>query len=94
MNNSKFGEFGGMYIPETLMNAVLELNAAYEKYKNDPEFLKELDELYREYANRPSRLYYAKKLTEKLGGAKIYLKREDLNHTGSHKLITVLVKSY
>ena len=86
MNNSKFGEFGGMYIPETLMNAVLELNAAYEKYKNDPEFLKELDELYREYANRPSRLYYAKKLTEKLGGAKIYLKREDLNHTGSHKI--------
>ena len=86
MNNSKFGEFGGMYIPETLMNAVLELNAAYEKYKNDSEFLKELDELYREYANRPSRLYYAKKLTEKLGGAKIYLKREDLNHTGSHKI--------
>ena len=86
MNNTKFGEFGGMYIPETLMNAVLELNEAYEKYKNDPEFLKELDDLYREYANRPSRLYYAKKLTEELGGAKIYLKREDLNHTGSHKI--------
>ena len=86
MINTKFGEFGGMYIPETLMNAVLELNEAYEKYKNDPEFLKELDDLYREYANRPSRLYYAKKLTEELGGAKIYLKREDLNHTGSHKI--------
>ena len=86
MNNTKFGEFGGMYIPETLMNAVLELNEAYEKYKNDPKFLKELDDLYREYANRPSRLYYAKKLTEELGGAKIYLKREDLNHTGSHKI--------
>ena len=86
MNNTKFGEFGGQYVPETLMNAVLELNEAYEKYKNDPEFLKELDDLYREYANRPSRLYYAKKLTEELGGAKIYLKREDLNHTGSHKI--------
>ncbi len=86
MSNTKFGEFGGQYVPETLMNAVLELEEAYEKYKNDPEFLKELDELYREYANRPSRLYYAKKLTEELGGAKIYLKREDLNHTGSHKI--------
>ena len=86
MSNTKFGEFGGQYIPETLMNAVLELNEAYEKYKNDPEFLKELDDLYREYANRPSRLYYAEKLTKELGGAKIYLKREDLNHTGSHKI--------
>lgn len=86
MSNTKFGEFGGQYIPETLMNAVLELNEAYEKYKNDPEFLAELDELYKEYANRPSRLYYAKKLTLELGGAKIYLKREDLNHTGSHKI--------
>ncbi len=86
MSNTKFGEFGGQYIPETLMNAVLELNQAYEKYKNDPEFLKELDDLYREYANRPSRLYYAEKLTKELGGAKIYLKREDLNHTGSHKI--------
>ena len=86
MSNTKFGEFGGQYVPETLMNAVLELNEAYEKYKNDPEFLKELDDLYREYANRPSRLYYAEKLTKELGGAKIYLKREDLNHTGSHKI--------
>ena len=86
MSNTKFGDFGGQYVPETLMNAVLELDAAYNKYKNDPEFLKELDDLYREYANRPSRLYYAKKLTEELGGAKIYLKREDLNHTGSHKI--------
>jgi len=86
MSNSKFGEFGGQYVPETLMNAVLELENAYNKYKNDPEFIKELNDLYREYANRPSRLYFAKKLTEKLGGAKIYLKREDLNHTGSHKI--------
>ncbi|MCR5350386.1 MAG: pyridoxal-phosphate dependent enzyme, partial [Acholeplasmatales bacterium] len=86
MNNSKFGEFGGQYVPETLMNAVLELQRAYEKYKDDPEFKKELNDLYIEYANRPSRLYYAKKLTEELGGAKIYLKREDLNHTGSHKI--------
>ena len=86
MNNSKFGDFGGQYVPETLMNAVLELQNAYEKYKNDPEFIKELNELYKEYANRPSRLYYAEKLTKELGGAKIYLKREDLNHTGSHKI--------
>ncbi len=86
MSNTKFGDFGGQYVPETLMNAALELDAAYNKYKNDPEFLKELDDLYREYANRPSRLYYAEKLTKELGGAKIYLKREDLNHTGSHKI--------
>ena len=86
MSNTKFNEFGGQYVPETLMNAVLELQNAYEKYKNDPEFLRELDDLYREYANRPSRLYYAEKLTKELGGAKIYLKREDLNHTGSHKI--------
>ena len=86
MSNSKFGNFGGQYVPETLMNAVLELENAYNKYKNDPEFIKELDDLYREYANRPSRLYYCDKLTKELGGAKIYLKREDLNHTGSHKI--------
>ena len=86
MSNTKFNEFCGQYLPETLMNAVLELQNAYEKYKNDPEFLRELDDLYREYANRPSRLYYAEKLTKELGGAKIYLKREDLNHTGSHKI--------
>ena len=86
MSNSKFGSFGGQYVPETLMNAVLELENAYNKYKNDPEFIKELNDLYIEYANRPSRLYYAEKLTKELGGAKIYLKREDLNHTGSHKI--------
>lgn len=84
--NGRFGVHGGQYIPETLMNAVIELEEAYNKYKNDPEFNRELIELYNEYANRPSRLYYAKRLTEDLGGAKIYLKREDLNHTGAHKI--------
>ena len=82
----RFGVHGGQYIPETLMNAVIELEEAYNKYKDDPEFNRELIELYNEYANRPSRLYYAKRLTEALGGAKIYLKREDLNHTGAHKI--------
>lgn len=82
----RFGEFGGQYVPETVMNAVNELNEAYNKYKDDPEFNAELNKLYREYANRPSMLYYAKKMTEDLGGAKIYLKREDLNHTGAHKI--------
>ena len=77
-------------MPETLMNAVLELEQAYEKYKQDPEFLAELRRLYREYANRPSLLYYAEKMTKDLGGAKIYLKREDLNHTGAHKINNVL----
>jgi len=90
MNNTKFGDFGGQYIPETLMNAVIELDNAYNKYKNDPEFIKDLDKLMKEYANRPSMLYYAEKLTKRLGGAKIYLKREDLNHTGSHKINNVL----
>ena len=90
MSDTKFGIFGGQYIPETLMNAVLETEAAYNKYKNDKEFLKEFHTLLKEYANRPSNLYYAKKLTEELGGAKIYLKREDLNHTGSHKINNVL----
>ncbi len=84
--NGRFGVHGGQYIPETLMNAVIELEEAYNKYKNDSEFNRELIELYNEYANRPSRLYYAKRLTEDLGGAKIYLKREDLNHTGAHKI--------
>ncbi len=88
--NSKFGIYGGQYVPETLMNAVLELEEAYNKYKDDPEFKKELEYLLKEYANRPSRLYYAEKLTKELGGAKIYLKREDLNHTGSHKINNVL----
>lgn len=77
-------------MPETLMNAILELETAYEKYKNDPTFLKELQTLYSDYANRPSLLYYAEKMTKDLGGAKIYLKREDLNHTGSHKINNVL----
>ena len=90
MNNTKFGEFGGQYIPETLMNAVIELDEAYNKYKNDPEFINDFNKLLTEYANRPSRLYYAEKLTKRLGGAKIYLKREDLNHTGSHKINNVL----
>ena len=88
MTNPKgrFGIHGGQYIPETLMNAVIELEKAYEHYKKDPEFNRELTELLNEYAGRPSRLYYAKKMTEDLGGAKIYLKREDLNHTGAHKI--------
>ncbi|MBR4495606.1 MAG: tryptophan synthase subunit beta [Acholeplasmatales bacterium] len=90
MSKTKFGEFGGQYLPETLMNAVLELEEAYNKYKNDPEFIKDFNKLLTEYANRPSMLYYAEKLTKRLGGAKIYLKREDLNHTGSHKINNVL----
>lgn len=90
MSKGRYGEYGGQYIPETLMNAVHELEEAYEKYKNDPEFVAELDDLYRNYAGRPSRLYYAKKMTKDLGGARIYLKREDLNHTGSHKINNVL----
>ena len=82
MTDGRFGVHGGQYIPETLMNAVLELEEAYLKYKDDPEFNKELEELLNEYAGRPSRLYYAAHMTEDLGGAKMYLKREDLNHTG------------
>ena len=88
--NGRFGEYGGRYIPETLMNAVIELEEAYNHYKNDPAFSAELTELFDEYAGRPSRLYYAKKMTADLGGAKIYLKREDLNHTGAHKINNVL----
>ena len=92
MSNSKgrFGKHGGQYMPETLMNAVIELEEAYNHYKDDPEFNRELTELFNEYAGRPSRLYFAEKLTNELGGAKIYLKREDLNHTGSHKINNVL----
>ena len=90
MSKGRFGVHGGQYIPETLMNAVIELEQAYNKYKNDETFQSELTELFNEYAGRPSRLYYAKHLTEKLGGAKIYLKREDLNHTGAHKINNVL----
>ncbi|MCR5142413.1 MAG: tryptophan synthase subunit beta [Ruminococcus sp.] len=86
----RFGEYGGQYVPETVMNAVHELEAAYDKYKDDPDFIAELKALYRDYAGRPSMLYYADKMTKDLGGAKIYIKREDLNHTGSHKLNNVL----
>lgn len=88
--NGRFGVHGGQYIPETLMNAVIELENAYNFYKNDETFKQELNQLFNEYANRPSRLYYARKMTEDLGGAKIYLKREDLNHTGAHKINNVL----
>lgn len=88
--NGRFGIHGGQYIPETLMNAVIELEQAYHFYKNDPAFNQELTTLLNEYAGRPSRLYYAEKMTKDLGGAKIYLKREDLNHTGSHKINNVL----
>lgn len=84
--NGRFGVHGGQYIPETLMNAVIELEEAYNKYKNDPQFNAELTQLFNDYAGRPSRLYYAEKMTRDLGGAKIYLKREDLNHTGAHKI--------
>ena len=88
--NGRFGSHGGQYIPETLMNAVIELEKAYNHYTNDPVFNEELTELFNEYAGRPSRLYYAEKMSRDLGGAKIYLKREDLNHTGSHKINNVL----
>ena len=86
----RFGQFGGQYIPETLMNAVKELEDAYNRYKDDPDFNKELTDLLNNYAGRPSLLYEAKKMTQDLGGAKIYLKREDLNHTGAHKINNVL----
>ena len=89
-----FGSFGGQFMPETLMNAVIELEEAYNKYKDDPEFVRELEDLHKKYTGRPSLLYYAERMTKDLGGAKIYLKREDLNHTGSHKLNNVLVKCY
>ena len=89
-SKGRFGVYGGQYIPETLMNAVIELEEAYNHYKNDPEFNAELQDLFNNYAGRPSRLYFAKKMTEDLGGAKIYLKREDLNHTGAHKINNVL----
>lgn len=86
----RFGEFGGQYAPETLMTALIELEKEYEKSMNDPEFKKELDFFFNEYAGRPSLLYYAERMTKNLNGAKIYLKREDLNHTGSHKINNVL----
>ena len=90
VSRGRFGIHGGQYIPETLMNAVIELEEAYNYYKNDPAFVRELGDLFNEYAGRPSRLYYAAKMTRDLGGAKIYLKREDLNHTGAHKINNVL----
>ncbi|MBR2742954.1 MAG: tryptophan synthase subunit beta [Clostridia bacterium] len=90
MAKGRYGIHGGQYIPETLMNAVSELEAAYDKYKNDADFNRELEALLNEYAGRPSLLYYAANMTRDLCGAKIYLKREDLNHTGSHKINNVL----
>lgn len=90
MSKGRFGIHGGQYVPETLMNALIELEEGYNRFKSDPEFVEELDELFKNYAGRPSLLYFAEKMTEDLGGAKIYLKREDLNHTGSHKINNVL----
>ncbi len=90
MSKGRFGIHGGQYIPEILMNAVIELEEAYNHYKADPEFNRELTQLFNEYAGRPSNLYYAERMTKDLGGAKVYLKREDLNHTGSHKINNVL----
>ena len=90
MSKGRFGIHGGQYIPEMLMNEVINLEKQYEHYKNDPDFVQELDTLLREYANRPSLLYYAENMTKDLGGAKIYFKREDLNHTGAHKINNVL----
>ncbi len=90
MSKGRYGVHGGQYIPETLMKAVIELEEAYNHYKNDENFNKELNELFENYTGRPSLLYYAEKMTRDLGGAKIYLKREDLNHTGSHKINNVL----
>ena len=90
MTRGRFGIHGGQYIPETLMNAVIELEEAYNRFKDDPDFNAELGRLLDEYAGRPSRLYFAERLTRRLGGAKIYLKREDLNHTGAHKINNVL----
>ncbi len=88
--DKRFGIYGGQYIPETLMNAVIELEQAYMEYKDDPAFRSELSALFSDYAGRPSRLYYARNMSEDLGGARIYLKREDLNHTGAHKINNVL----
>lgn len=90
MSKGRYGDFGGQYVPETLMNEIHKLEEAYEHYSKDPDFIAELDKLNREYAGRPSLLYYAEKMTKDLGGAKIYFKREDLNHTGSHKINNVL----
>jgi len=90
MSQGRFGDFGGQYVPEALMNEIHAVTQAYEQCKNDPAFHEELEALLQSYGGRPSLLYYAEKLTRELGGAKIYLKREDLNHTGSHKINNVL----
>lgn len=90
MSNGRFGIHGGQYVPETLMNEIIKLEKAYNHYKNDPDFVRELDTLFKEYVGRPSLLYYAENMTKDLGGAKIYFKREDLNHTGAHKINNVL----
>ena len=90
MENGRYGHFGGRYIPETLMSAIYELEKAYDRYRDDPDFVSELESLFNNYAGRPSLLYRAENLSNKLGGARIYLKREDLNHTGSHKINNVL----
>lgn len=90
MSKGRYGVHGGQYIPETLMNEIIKLEEQYEFYKKDAEFNRELNDLLKNYAGRPSLLYYAEKMTEDLGGAKIYIKREDLNHTGSHKINNVL----
>ena len=90
MKAGRFGEYGGQYIPETLMRAVQELASAYQHFKQDDLFQSELNDLLKTYAGRPSLLYFAEKMTKDLGGAQIYLKREDLNHTGSHKINNVL----
>ncbi len=90
MSKGRFGVHGGQYVPETLMNAIIELEEAYEHYKKDPDFNRELEDLLNNYAGRPSRLYFAERMSKELGGARIYLKREDLNHTGAHKINNVL----
>lgn len=90
MSNGRFGIHGGQYVPETLMNEIIKFEKAYDYYKNDPDFVNELNTLFKEYAGRPSLLYYAENMTKDLGGAKIYFKREDLNHTGAHKINNVL----
>ena len=85
-NTGHFGPYGGIYVAETLMGALQELNAAYEKYRHDPEFIAELNDDLKHFVGRPSPVYHAKRWSQQLGGAQIYLKREDLNHTGAHKV--------
>jgi tryptophan synthase beta chain len=86
----RFGDFGGRFVSETLMPLILDLEAEYEKAKTDPDFWAEMDDLWKHYVGRPSPLYFAERLTERFGGAKIYLKRDELNHTGAHKINNVL----